>query len=71
LIEKTRTRVTHEGMVWEIDEFFGDNQGLVVAEIELESETQTFVVPDWIGDEVSGDARYFNSSLLRHPFTSW
>jgi adenylate cyclase len=71
LIEKTRTRVIHEGMVWEIDEFLGENQGLVVAEIELESETQVFAVPDWIGEEVTGDARYFNSSLLRHPFTRW
>lgn len=71
LIEKTRTRVIHEGMVWEIDEFFSENQGLVVAEIELESETQAFAVPDWIGEEVTGDARYFNSSLLRHPFTRW
>lgn len=71
LIEKTRMRVTHEGMVWEIDEFFGDNQGLVVAEIELESEVQTFALPDWIGEEVTGDVRYFNSSLLRHPYTSW
>lgn len=71
LIEKIRTRVTHEGMTWEIDEFFGDNQGLVVAEIELESEAQTFALPEWIGEEVTGDVRYFNSSLLRHPFTSW
>jgi adenylate cyclase len=71
LIEKTRTRITHEGMVWEVDEFLGDNQGLVVAEIELENEVQTFAVPDWIGDEVTGDMRYFNSSLLRHPFISW
>lgn len=71
LIEKTRTCVTHEGMVWEIDEFFGDNQGLVVAEIELESEAQTFALPDWIGEEVTGDVRYFNASLLRYPFTRW
>lgn len=71
LIEKTRTRVNHEGMVWEVDAFFGDNQGLVVAEIELESEAQTFALPDWIGEEVTGDVRYFNSSLLRNPYTSW
>lgn len=71
LIEKRRTRIVHDGMVWEIDEFFGDNLGLVVAEIELQSETQTFSLPDWIGEEVTGDVRYFNSSLLRHPFTSW
>lgn len=71
LIEKTRTRIAHEGMVWEVDEFFGDNLGLVVAEIELESETQTFARPDWLGEEVTGDARYFNSSLLKRPYTSW
>ena len=71
LIEKKRTRIVHEGMVWEVDEFFGDNLGLVVAEIELESETQSFARPDWLGEEVTGDARYFNSSLLKRPYTSW
>lgn len=71
LIEKTRTRIVHEGMVWEVDEFFGDNQGLVVAEIELESENQVFAKPDWVGVEVTEDARYFNANLLRHPFTTW
>lgn len=71
LIEKTRTRIMHAGMVWEVDEFFGDNLGLVVAEIELESETQAFSRPDWLGEEVTGDARYFNSSLLKRPYSSW
>ncbi len=71
LIEKTRTRIAHDGMVWEVDEFFGDNLGLIVAEIELCNEQQVFSRPEWIGDEVTDDARYFNSSLLRHPFTSW
>lgn len=71
LIEKTRTRIVHEGMTWEVDEFFGDNLGLVVAEIELESETQAFTRPDWLGEEVTGDARYFNSSLLKRPYSSW
>jgi adenylate cyclase len=71
LIEKTRTRVTHDGMVWEIDEFGGDNLGLVVAEIELISEYQDFSKPDWVGEEVTADVRYFNSNLLKHPFTSW
>ena len=58
-------------MVWEVDEFFGDNQGLVVAEIELTSEEQTFNKPDWVGAEVTDDARYFNANLLRHPYTVW
>lgn len=71
LIEKTRHRILHEGMLWEIDEFFGENLGLVVAEIELLTEDQTFVRPCWIGDEVTHDARYANASLLRHPFTRW
>jgi adenylate cyclase len=71
LIEKTRTRITHAGMMWEVDEFFGDNLGLVVAEIELYSEDQAFAKPDWIGEEVTQDARYFNSSLIRRPYTSW
>ncbi|HWT72593.1 MAG TPA: CYTH domain-containing protein [Oxalicibacterium sp.] len=71
LIEKTRTRIAHDGMVWEVDEFGGDNLGLVVAEIELTSEHQGFSKPDWVGEEVTADARYFNSNLLKHPFTSW
>jgi adenylate cyclase len=71
LIEKYRTRVTLGEHVWEIDEFLGANQGLVVAEIELKSEDELFDKPDWVGVEVTDDARYFNSSLIRNPFTSW
>jgi adenylate cyclase len=71
LIEKTRTRIAHAGILWEVDEFSGDNLGLVVAEIELESEEQAFEKPDWIGDEVTHDARYFNSSLMKHPYRAW
>ena len=71
LIEKIRTRVVYEGMTWEVDEFFGDNRGLVVAEIELESEAQAFAKPDWIAEEVTDDARYFNANLLRHPYSAW
>lgn len=71
LIEKTRTRVVHDGMLWEVDEFFGDNLGLVVAEIELDTEDQLFTKPDWIGAEVTHDPRYFNSSLLKHPYANW
>jgi adenylate cyclase len=71
LIEKYRTRVPVGGHVWEIDEFLGANQGLLVAEIELSSEGEAFEIPDWVGAEVTDDARYFNSSLIRSPFTSW
>jgi len=71
LIEKYRRKISYEGMVWEVDEFLGDNQGLVVAEIELESESQTFAKPDWVGDEVTQDARYYNSNLSLQPFNTW
>lgn len=71
LIEKYRRRITHAGMVWEVDEFLGANAGLVVAEIELESEDQAFDQPDWVGEEVSDDARYYNANLIRHPYSQW
>lgn len=71
LIEKYRRRITFGGNVWEVDEFLGANAGLVVAEIELASEDQVFEKPDWIGDEVTHDRRYFNSSLIRQPYSSW
>ena len=57
--------------VWEVDEFFGVNEGLILAEIELPSEDAVFEKPDWIGEEVSGDARYFNSSLVANPYSVW
>jgi adenylate cyclase len=71
IIEKHRYRIVHEGMTWEVDEFMGENAGLVVAEIELESEGQGFEKPEWVGEEVTQDARYFNSNLLRHPYSKW
>lgn len=71
LIEKTRYRVPVGGLVFEVDEFFGENAGLVVAEVELQDEKQGIDLPDWIGAEVSGDPRYFNSNLIKHPFTKW
>lgn len=71
IIEKRRYRIPFAGMVWEVDEFLGENAGLVVAEIELESEDQDFARPDWIGEEVTHDPRYFNASLLRNPYCSW
>jgi adenylate cyclase len=71
LIEKTRRQISFRGNTWEVDEFLGANQGLVVAEIELTSEDQQFDKPDWIGEEVTHDPRYYNSSLVRKPFSSW
>ena len=71
LIDKHRHKEVHGGKTWEIDVFHGDNEGLVVAEIELESEAEAFVRPDWVGEEVSSDPRYFNSNLLKNPFKNW
>jgi adenylate cyclase len=71
MIEKFRTKISFEGKVWEIDEFEGDNRGLIMAEIELHSEEESFIIPPWIGEEVTGDKRYFNSQLALHPFQSW
>jgi CYTH domain-containing protein len=71
LIEKTRYTIELGGFVWEVDEFFGENLGLIVAEIELQSEDQAFPKPDWIGEEVTGDSRYFNSNLIKNPYTAW
>jgi CYTH domain-containing protein len=71
LIEKTRYRVLNEGLVWEIDEFEGDNRGLIIAEVELKNETQSIKLPGWIGQEVTGDPRYFNANLVANPFSQW
>jgi len=71
LIEKKRYKIEFAGFIWEVDEFFGENEGLIVAEIELESEDQQFEKPEWVGKEVSDDPRYFNSSLIKNPFSSW
>lgn len=71
LVEKLRHRVPYAGLTWEVDEFLGENRGLVVAEIEIESEAQSFVSPPWLGQEVTSDSRYFNSSLAVNPFSRW
>lgn len=71
LVDKVRRTIAHGGVVWEVDEFLGNNAGLVVAEVELQSEDQSFVKPDWLGKEVTHDARYFNSNLVEHPFDTW
>ncbi len=71
VIDKTRHVVPHAGHVWEVDEFHGDNQGLVVAEVELEDAGISPDLPPWVGEEVSGDARYYNSSLGVKPFRAW
>lgn len=71
IIEKTRYKIPYGGLIWEVDEFHGVNDGLVVAECELESEDQSIDKPEWIGDEVTGEPRYFNSNLIASPFTTW
>lgn len=71
LIEKTRFRLHHAGLLWIIDEFVGDNQGLVVAEVELEREDQPIELPEWAGAEVTCDGRYHNSNLIANPYSNW
>jgi len=71
LIEKYRYRIPVGDLVWEVDEFLGANQGLVVAEIELTSPDQPIDLPTWVGEEVSDDPRYLNANLVRNPFTLW
>jgi len=71
VIRKHRYVVVYEGSTWEVDEFFGDNAGLVIAEIELTSEDQPFSRPPWLGAEVTHDSRYYNSSLSQHPYREW
>ena len=71
MIEKTRHLVGYAGHTWEIDEFAGVNAGLIVAEVELTDADEEVELPDWVGDEVSRDPRYYNANLIAHPFTEW
>ena len=71
LLEKTRHFLRFDGRLWEIDEFAGANAGLIVAEVELDDPDQPFARPDWVGEDVSHDLRYYNSQLARHPYTTW
>lgn len=71
LVEKTRHYVLHQGHTWEVDEFHGTNDGLVVAELELESENALFEIPGWLGQEVTDDLRYYNNQLAQTPYSQW
>lgn len=71
LVEKTRHHIPFGGFVWEVDEFLGDNAGLVVAEIELPAEDTAFPLPPWVGEEVTADPRYANSKLSERPYSTW
>ena len=70
-IEKRRYRIAYGLHIWEVDVFHGDNEGLVVAEVELRNEKEEPDLPGWVGREVTGDARYYNSALARHPYRDW
>lgn len=71
IIDKIRYRIPYKGYTWEVDVFHGENEGLTIAEIELESETAVFELPEWIGDEVTGDSKYYNAMLSECPYNQW
>lgn len=71
LVEKVRYKLQIDDLVWEIDEFLGENEGLIMAEVELKNENQTVNLPHWVGDEVSHDARYYNVNLAKNPYRNW
>ena len=71
IIEKNRYKIPLGGITWEVDEFLGVNEGLIVAEVELQSEDQSFPKPTWIGEDVTDDPRYFNANLIARPFSTW
>lgn len=71
LIEKTRYRIIIRDLIWEVDEFWGENEGLIIAEVELRDYHQLLTVPDWIGDEITEDLSYYNSNLVKHPYSKW
>jgi CYTH domain-containing protein len=71
LIEKVRYKIEWGGLIWEVDEFAGENQGLILAEVELSDEAQQIELPEWIGEEVSTNPKYFNSNLAKFPFSQW
>lgn len=70
-IEKTRYIIPYQGHTFEVDRFYGANEGLVMAEVELSARDEEFARPEWLGEEVTGDVRYYNSQLLKNPFTKW
>lgn len=71
VIDKTRYKINYEGHIWEVDVFYGNNAGLIIAEIELNSEDEQFKKPNWLGKEVTFDMRYCNSNLVKHPYSVW
>lgn len=70
-IEKKRYKINYKGFIWEIDEFLGENKGLIIAEVELTDENQVVAIPDWVGKEVTDDPRYLNANLVNNPYKAW
>ena len=70
-LSKTRYKILFEGKLWEVDEFLGENEGLIVAEIELQSEDEKFAVPEWVDHEVTSEEKYYNSNLTLNPYKNW
>jgi adenylate cyclase len=71
LIEKIRYKIEYAGLIWEVDEFLAENRGLIIAEVELTSSEQEIVLPDWVGDEVTDNAAYYNVNLVKNPYRNW
>ena len=71
IIEKTRHKIMHKNLLWEIDEFEAENKGLIIAEVELEDEYQQIDLPPWIGEEVTTQEKYYNANLIKNPFSTW
>lgn len=71
IIKKKRYKIPYQGLIWEVDEFMGENEGLVLAEVELNHPDQPLTLPEWIGEEVSHDPRYYNANLAIHPYSQW
>ena len=71
MIDKLRYEVSVNNHTFEVDEFYGDNEGLIIAEVELKTENEAFTKPDWLGEEVTGNTKYYNSQLSKQPFNTW
>jgi CYTH domain-containing protein len=71
VVSKTRNFISYDSWLWEVDEFLGDNEGLIIAEIELDAEDESFTLPDWVGEEVTSEKKYSNSNLARNPYKNW
>ena len=71
IIDKNRYKIQYKDLTWEVDEFFGENEGLILAEVELHDENQKIEIPDWIGIEVTGEPKYYNANLISNPYCNW